>query len=56
MEIPTDPKELAQLLDVYSNDWFESLHFIEKLCGKYGIEFDRQATILEIRKLQGDLV
>lgn len=55
MEISTDPKELAQLLDLHATDWLEAMNFIQELCVHNKIEFDRQAVVLEIKKLQGDI-
>lgn len=55
MEITTNSKELAELLDNYATDWFETLKFLEHLGNTQGVILDMDAVILELKKLQGDL-
>jgi len=50
IEIPTDPKELAILLDNYSRDAVETLGFLEKLAKARGITLDSRAVKAQLVK------
>jgi len=52
--IPTDPKELAVLLDTYAQDWATVLNFLEAVAGKSGIELetDSVSKIMTVQYLE----
>ena len=52
--IPTDPKELAVLLDTYAQDWATVLNFLESVAGKSGIELetDSVSKIMTVQYLE----
>ena len=50
IDIPTEPQELATLLDNYSTDAFETLGFLEKLAKSRGIVLDSRAVWAELTK------
>jgi hypothetical protein len=52
--IPTDPDELAVLLDVYSRDWAENLFFLSNLAKKFGIPLDTALISEKILELIGE--
>lgn len=53
--IPTDPKELAQLLDIYATDWVATLDFFCGLAKSRGIIIIREEVNTEIGKLMGEV-
>ena len=40
ISIPTDPQELATMLDLYSNDWATVLQFLSNVAHKQEVELD----------------
>ena len=52
--IPTDPDELAVLLDVHSRDWAENLFFLGNLAKKFGIPLDTVAISNKVLELIGE--
>lgn len=52
--IPTDPKELAVLLDTYAQDWGMVLNFLEGIAHKSGIplETDSVSKIMTVQYLE----
>lgn len=52
--IPTDPKELASLLDNYAQDWSTVLNFLEEIAHKSGIslETDSVSKIMTVQYLE----
>lgn len=53
--VPTDPKELAQLLDIYATDWIATLNFFCGLAKSRGIIIIREDVNMEIGKLMGEV-
>lgn len=44
MSIPTDPEELATMLDSYALDWAVVLHFLDSVSSANGITIDTVAV------------
>lgn len=54
IQIPTDPDELAVLLDTYSRDWAENLLFLSNLAKKFGIPLDTVSVSEKVLELIGE--
>lgn len=54
LQIPTDPDELAVLLDTYSRDWGENLLFLSNLAKKFGIPLDTVSVSEKVLELIGE--
>lgn len=51
LDIPTNPEELATLLDSYALDWGTVLNFIDAVATRRGISIDRERVCeIMIRK------
>lgn len=42
--ISSSPRVVAEMLDRFSNDWFEVLEFLAKLADEQGVYFDKNAV------------
>lgn len=54
IDIPTDPDELAMLLDLYSRDWEENLHFLSNVAKRKGIVLDVELIREKVLELIGE--
>lgn len=53
--IPTNPEELADMLDTYARDWGEVLVFLNNVAKSQGIELDTVRVSESIVKGYGEL-
>ena len=53
--LPTNPEELAVLLDTYSTDWWEVLSFLDRVAEWKGIVIDKTEVIAQMMKIMGEV-
>lgn len=44
INIPSNPQDVAAMLDNYSGDWFEALKFLAGIADEQGVHFDKSAV------------